>query len=254
LPCPYNRGDRSPNPMIKRVLVANRGEIALRIIRACQEEGLEAVAVYSEADRLAPHVRAAHTAVLLGAAPAAESYLNIPKLIAAAQNSGCQAVHPGYGFLSERAAFADACVQAGLVFVGPPAAAIRAMGDKTEARRRMQQAGVPVVPGTAATLRDAAEARREAKRIGYPVMLKAAAGGGGKGMRLVKTDADVDSAFQGARSEAQKAFGDGSVYVEKYLERPRHIEIQILADRHGRVVALGERECSIQRRHQKLIE
>ena len=240
--------------LIKRVLVANRGEIALRIIRACQEEGLEAVAVYSEADRLAPHVRAAHTAVLLGAAPAAESYLNIPKLIAAAQNSGCQAVHPGYGFLSERAAFADACVQAGLVFVGPPAAAIRAMGDKTEARRRMQQAGVPVVPGTAATLRDAAEARREAKRIGYPVMLKAAAGGGGKGMRLVKTDADVDSAFQGARSEAQKAFGDGSVYVEKYLERPRHIEIQILADRHGRVVALGERECSIQRRHQKLIE
>jgi acetyl-CoA carboxylase biotin carboxylase subunit len=240
--------------LIKRVLVANRGEIALRIIRACQEEGLEAVAVYSEADRLAPHVRAAHTAVLLGAAPAAESYLNIPKLIAAAQNNGCQAVHPGYGFLSERAAFADACVQAGLVFVGPPAAAIRAMGDKTEARRRMQQAGVPVVPGTAATLRDAAEARREAKRIGYPVMLKAAAGGGGKGMRLVKTDADVDSAFQGARSEAQKAFGDGSVYVEKYLERPRHIEIQILADRHGRVVALGERECSIQRRHQKLIE
>ncbi len=240
--------------LIKRVLVANRGEIALRIIRACQEEGLEAVAVYSEADRLAPHVRAAHTAVLLGAAPAAESYLNIPKLIAAAQNNGCQAVHPGYGFLSERAAFADACVQAGLVFVGPPAAAIRAMGDKTEARRRMQQAGVPVVPGTAATLRDAAEARREAKRIGYPVMLKAAAGGGGKGMRLVKTDAEVDSAFQGARSEAQKAFGDGSVYVEKYLERPRHIEIQILADRHGRVVALGERECSIQRRHQKLIE
>src|SRR5260221_4471235 len=240
--------------LIKRVLVANRGEIALRIIRACQEEGLEAVAVYSEADRLAPHVRAAHTAVLLGAAPAAESYVTIRRWIAAAQTTGCQAVHRGYGFLSERAAFADACVQAGLVFVGPPAAAIRAMGDKTEARRRMQQAGVPVVPGTAATLRDAAEARREAKRIGYPVMLKAAAGGGGKGMRLVKTDAEVDSAFQGARSEAQKAFGDGSVYVEKYLERPRHIEIQILADRHGRVVALGERECSIQRRHQKLIE
>ncbi len=240
--------------MLKRVLVANRGEIALRIIRACHEEGLEAVAVYSEADRLAPHVRAANTAVLLGPAPAAESYLNIPKLIAAAQSSGCQAVHPGYGFLSERAAFADACAQADLVFVGPPPAAIRAMGDKTEARRRMQAAGVPVVPGTAASLRDVHDARREAQRIGYPVLLKAAAGGGGKGMRLVRAEAEVESAFQGARSEAQKAFGDGSVYVEKYLERPRHIEIQILADRHGRVVALGERECSIQRRHQKLIE
>jgi acetyl-CoA carboxylase biotin carboxylase subunit len=240
--------------LITRVLVANRGEIALRIIRACHEEGLEAVAVYSEADRLAPHVRAANSAVLLGPAPAAESYLNIPKLIAAARDSGCQAVHPGYGFLSERAAFADACAQANLVFVGPPAAAIRAMGDKTEARRRMQAAGVPVVPGTAAALRDANDARREAQRIGYPVLLKAAAGGGGKGMRLVKAEAEVESAFQGARSEAQKAFGDGSVYVEKYLVRPRHIEIQILADRHGRVVALGERECSIQRRHQKLIE
>ena len=240
--------------MLKRVLVANRGEIALRIIRACHEEGLEAVAVYSEADRLAPHVRAANTAVLIGPAPAAESYLNIPKLIAAAKESGCQAVHPGYGFLSERAAFAEACAEADLVFVGPPAAAIRAMGDKTEARRRMQAAGVPVVPGTAAPLRDANDARREAQRIGYPVMLKAAAGGGGKGMRLVKAEAEVESAFQGARSEAQKAFGDGSVYVEKYLERPRHIEIQVLADRHGRVVALGERECSIQRRHQKLIE
>jgi len=240
--------------LIKRVLVANRGEIALRIIRACHEEGLEAVAVYSEADRLAPHVRAADTAVLLGPAPAAESYLNIPKLIAAARDTGCQAVHPGYGFLSERAAFADACVDAGLVFVGPSAAAIRAMGDKTEARRRMQAAGVPVVPGTAAPLRDAAEARREAQRLGLPVLLKAAAGGGGKGMRLVRAESEIESAFQGARSEAQKAFGDGSLYVEKYLERPRHIEIQVLADRHGRVVALGERECSIQRRHQKLIE
>ena len=240
--------------LIKRVLVANRGEIALRIIRACHEEGLAAVAVYSEADRLSPHVRAANTAVLLGPAPAADSYLNIAKLIAAAKSTGCQAVHPGYGFLSERAAFADACVEAGLVFIGPPASAIRAMGDKTEARRRMQAAGVPVVPGGAATLRDAGDARREAQRIGYPVLLKAAAGGGGKGMRLVRAEGEVESAFQGARSEAQKAFGDGSVYVEKYLERPRHIEIQVLADRHGRVVALGERECSIQRRHQKLIE
>jgi len=251
---PYDADTDDPHPLIKRVLVANRGEIALRIIRACHEEGLEAVAVYSEADRLAPHVRAANTAVLLGPAPATESYLNIPKLIAAARDSGCQAVHPGYGFLSERAAFADACTQADLVFVGPPAAAIRAMGDKTEARRRMQAAGVPVVPGTAMTLRDAHDARREAQRLGYPVLLKAAAGGGGKGMRLVKAEGEVDSAFQGARSEAHKAFGDGSLYLEKYLERPRHIEIQVLADRHGRVVALGERECSIQRRHQKLIE
>ncbi|HEV2670101.1 MAG TPA: biotin carboxylase N-terminal domain-containing protein, partial [Gemmatimonadales bacterium] len=239
---------------IRRVLVANRGEIALRVIRACHEEGLDAVAVYSEPDRLAPHVRQADAAVLLGAGPAADSYLDIGKLIAAARDSGCQAVHPGYGFLSERAPFAEACANAGLIFIGPPAGAIRAMGDKTEARRRMQAAGVPVVPGTAAPLRDPVDARREAKRIGYPVLLKAAAGGGGKGMRLVRAEPDVEDAFQAARREALKAFGDGSIYVEKYLERPRHIEIQVLADRHGRVVALGERECSIQRRHQKLVE
>jgi acetyl-CoA carboxylase biotin carboxylase subunit len=199
-------------------------------------------------------VRQADAAVLIGPAPAAQSYLVIDKLVAAARDSGCQAVHPGYGFLSERAPFADACVQAGLIFIGPPASAIRAMGDKTEARRRMQAAGVPVVPGTAAPLRDPVEARREAKRIGYPVLLKAAAGGGGKGMRLVRSEPEVEDAFQSARREALKAFGDGSIYIEKYLERPRHIEIQVLADRHGRVVALGERECSIQRRHQKLIE
>ncbi len=239
---------------LRRVLVANRGEIAVRVIRACHEEGLEAVAVYSEPDRLAPHVRQADAAVLVGPAPSTESYLDIRKLIAAARDTGCQAVHPGYGFLSERAAFADACTQAGLVFVGPPAAAIRAMGDKTEARRRMQAAGIPVVPGTTTPLRDPIEARKEAKRLGYPVLLKAAAGGGGKGMRFVARDGDVETAFQAARREAQKAFGDGSMYVEKYLERPRHIEIQILADNRGRVAALGERECSIQRRHQKLIE
>ena len=239
---------------LKRVLVANRGEIAVRVIRACHEEGLEAVAVYSEPDRLAPHVRDADAALLIGPAPSAESYLNIKKLIAAAKETGCQAVHPGYGFLSERAPFADACVENGLIFVGPPASAIRAMGDKTEARRRMQAAGVPVVPGTAAPLRDPAEAKREAKRLGYPVLLKAVAGGGGKGMRLVANDDEITNAFQAARREAQKAFGDGGVYVEKYLERPRHIEIQVLADHRGRVVALGERECSIQRRHQKLIE
>ena len=242
------------SPLIRRVLVANRGEIALRIIRACHEEGLEAVAVYSDADRLSPHVRAANAAVPIGPPPASESYLNIPKLIAAAKDSGCQAVHPGYGFLSEREAFARAVQDAGLTFVGPPPAAIKAMGDKTEARRRMQAAGIPVVPGTAAPVRDAAEARREAQRLGLPVLLKAASGGGGKGMRLVHTLEEIESALRGAHSEAEKAFGAGAVYIEKYLQRPRHIEIQILADRSGRVVALGERECSIQRRHQKLIE
>ncbi len=239
---------------LKRVLVANRGEIALRIIRACHEEGLEAVAVYSDADRLSPHVRAADTAVALGPAPAAESYLNIAKLVAAAQETGCQAVHPGYGFLSERAIFAEAVTEAGLVFVGPPAAALRAMGDKPEARRRMQVAGVPIVPGTTQALRDPAEARREVARLGFPILLKAAAGGGGKGMRVVSRETELASAFEAARSEAAKAFGDGAVYIEKYVDRPRHIEIQVLADAHGRVVALGERECSIQRRYQKLIE
>jgi len=239
---------------LSRVLVANRGEIALRIIRACHEEGLEAVAVYSDADRLSPHVRAANTAVAIGAPPAAQSYLDIGKLIAAATATGCQAIHPGYGFLSEREAFAKAVQDAGLVFVGPPPAAIKAMGDKPEARRRMQAAGVPVVPGSPGPVRDLAEARREAQRLGLPVLLKAASGGGGKGMRLVRALDEIESGLRAARSEAEKAFGAGAVYIEKYLERPRHIEIQILADRSGRVVSLGERECSIQRRHQKLIE
>src|SRR5213596_2272717 len=237
-----------------RVLVANRGEIALRIVRACHEEGLESVAVYSDADRLSPHVRAAHLAVPIGAAPAAESYLDIAKLLEAARATDCQAVHPGYGFLSERAPFAEAVTQAGLTFVGPPATAIRTMGDKTEARRRMQAAGVPIVPGSTRPVLDHEQARAEAVRLGYPVLLKATAGGGGKGMRLVRDGGELESAFQGAESEAVKAFGAGDLYVEKYLERPRHIEIQILADSYGRVVALGERECSIQRRHQKLIE
>ncbi len=239
---------------IKRVLVANRGEIALRIIRACHEEGLEAVAVYSEVDRLSPHVRAADLAVSLGPPTAAESYLDIPKLIAAAHGAACQAVHPGYGFLSERAPFAEAVAAASLEFIGPPAAAIRAMGDKTEARRRMQQAGVPIVPGSPRPLADHVQARPEAARLGYPVLLKATAGGGGKGMRLVREEAELEAGFEAAASEALKAFGAGEVYLEKYLDRPRHIEIQILADSFGRVVALGERECSIQRRHQKLVE
>src|SRR6059036_3208584 len=241
-------------PAIKRVLVANRGEVALRVIRACHEEGLEAVAVYSEADRLSPHVRAAELAVPIGPASAAQSYLDIPKLIDAARATGCQAIHPGYGFLSERAPFAEAVVAAGLVFVGPPATAIRAMGDKTEARRRMQAAGVPIVPGTTRPVADHAQARSEAARLGYPVLLKAAAGGGGKGMRLLREEGELEPAFEAAASEAQKAFGAGELYLERYLERPRHVEIQVLADSYGRVVALGERECSIQRRHQKLIE
>jgi acetyl-CoA carboxylase biotin carboxylase subunit len=236
------------------VLVANRGEIALRVIRACHEEGLTAVAVYSEADRLSPHVRAADAGVCIGPPPAAQSYLDADALIRAARETGCDAIHPGYGFLSERAAFAQAVTDGGLVFVGPPAAAIAVMGDKTEARRRMQTIGVPVIPGSTKPLGDPEQAVLEAGRIGYPVLLKAAAGGGGKGMRLVASAAELPAAFRAAASEAKKAFGDGGIYVERYLERPRHIEIQILADRHGRVTALGERECSIQRRHQKLIE
>src|SRR3989454_5019563 len=204
---------------LSRVLLANRGEIALRIIRACHEEGLEAVAVYSDADRLSPHVRAADLAVPLGPPPAAQSYLDIAKLIAAAQSTACQAVHPGYGFLSERAPFAEAVAAAGLEFVGPPASAIRAMGDKTEARRRMQAAGVPIVPGTTRPLADHAQARPEAARLGYPVLLKAVAGGGGKGMRLVRAEAELEAGFGAAAREAPKAVGGGEVVPGKYLRR-----------------------------------
>lgn len=238
---------------VNRVLVANRGEIALRIIRACHEEGLEAVAVYSSADRTAPFVRAADAAVHLGPPAPSESYLNIPRLLGAAVESKAQAVHPGYGFLAERAAFAEAVERAGLVWVGPPASAIRAMGDKTEARRRMIEAGVPVVPGAEHPITDPEEARALAAEIGFPVMVKAAAGGGGKGMRVVRDPRDLQAALGTAASEAQKAFGDASVYLEKFIERPRHVEIQILAD-DERTIHLGERECSVQRRHQKLVE
>jgi acetyl-CoA carboxylase, biotin carboxylase subunit len=239
---------------VKRVLVANRGEIALRIIRACHEEGLEAVAVYSDADRLSPHVRAANRAHPLGPPPAAESYLSIGKLIAAAKQEACDAVHPGYGFLSERAAFSQAVRDAGLTFVGPGPEAMAAMGSKTEARRRMRAAGVAVVPGTVEPQADAQGAARAAQETGYPVLLKAAAGGGGKGMRVVREPQDLPSAFRAAASEALKAFGDGAVYIEKLVERPRHVEVQVLADTQGRTVHVGERECSVQRRHQKLIE
>jgi acetyl-CoA carboxylase biotin carboxylase subunit len=238
---------------MKRVLVANRGEIALRIIRACHEEDLEAVAVYSDADRAGPHVRAADRAIAIGPSPPGQSYLSIDRLIAAALDSQADAVHPGYGFLAERAAFAEAVEAAGLTFVGPPAAAIRAMGDKTEARRRMEAAGVPVVPGAQLSPNDQSGTSVAAERIGYPVMVKAAAGGGGKGMRLVRKPEALSSAINAASSEALKAFGDAEVYLEKYIEAPRHIEIQVLADLE-RTIHLGERECSIQRRHQKLVE
>ncbi|MDH3571335.1 MAG: ATP-grasp domain-containing protein, partial [Gemmatimonadota bacterium] len=240
--------------MLNRVLVANRGEIALRIVRACHEEGIEAVAVYSEADRIAPHVKAADAAVELGPPPAKDSYLNVERILAAAQRTGADAIHPGYGFLAERAHFAEAVEQAGLVFVGPPSSAIRMMGEKTEARRRMAAAGVPIVPGTTELLRDADAAVEAARGVGYPVLLKAAAGGGGKGMRVARTPDEVRKGFGQASSEATTAFGDGSVYLEKFVERPRHIEIQVLADSFGAVTHFGERECSIQRRHQKLVE
>jgi acetyl-CoA carboxylase biotin carboxylase subunit len=240
--------------MLKKVLIANRGEIALRIVRACRELGVRSVAVYNEADRLAPHVLAADEAYPIGPSPSAESYLRGEVLIEVARRAGCDAIHPGYGFLAERAAFAAAVEEAGLIFVGPSSAAIEAMGDKTEARRRMMEAGVPVVPGTTEPLADVEAALREAERIGYPVMLKAAAGGGGKGMRQVQDATELPRAFEAAAHEALAAFGDGSVYLEKYLEGPRHIEIQVLADGHGRVLYLGERECSIQRRHQKMVE
>ncbi|MGH7508088.1 MAG: acetyl-CoA carboxylase biotin carboxylase subunit [Gemmatimonadales bacterium] len=238
---------------MKRVLIANRGEIALRIIRACHEEGLEAVAVYSAADRRSAPVRAADRAVDIGPPSPSQSYLSIDRLMAAARESGCDAVHPGYGFLAERAAFAEAVEAAELIWIGPPAPAIRAMGDKTEARRRMQEAGVRVVPGGVAPLEDLEAARVAADEIGYPVLVKAAAGGGGKGMRVVQEPDQLGPALESAGSEALKAFGDPSVYLEKFIEHPRHIEIQVLAD-DERTVHLGERECSIQRRHQKLVE
>ncbi|HWN05453.1 MAG TPA: acetyl-CoA carboxylase biotin carboxylase subunit [Candidatus Dormibacteraeota bacterium] len=238
----------------KKVLIANRGEIAVRVIRACRELGIATVAVFSEADRESLHVLAADEAVPIGPAPATESYLVIDRLIAAARATGTEAVHPGYGFLAENAAFAEACQAARLTFIGPPPAAIRAMGDKMSARRVAIKLGVPVVPGTEQPVTDDGEAARVATQVGYPVMLKAAMGGGGKGMRLVRAAGELPSALRAARAEAGAAFGDAAVYIERYVEEPRHIEIQVLADAHGGVVHLGERECSIQRRHQKLVE
>ncbi|MDH3297509.1 MAG: acetyl-CoA carboxylase biotin carboxylase subunit [Gemmatimonadota bacterium] len=239
---------------LRKVLIANRGEIAVRIARACRELAIPCVAVYSEADRGAPHVAASDEAVHIGPAAASDSYLNADRLLEACVRTGCDSVHPGYGFLAENAKFAARIEQAGLTFIGPPAAAIAEMGDKTVARRRMTDSGVPVVPGSGGPLASAEEALSAAERAGFPVLLKAAAGGGGKGMRVVERAPDVARAFDAASREAGQAFGDDRVYVEKYLENPRHVEVQILADRHGTVLHLGERECSIQRRHQKLIE
>jgi acetyl-CoA carboxylase biotin carboxylase subunit len=240
--------------VLRAVLVANRGEIARRVFRACRRLGVGTVAVYSEADRDAPHVSEADQGVLLGPAPARESYLDIERILDAAHRSGADALHPGYGFLSENWRFAEACARAGLTFIGPPAEVIRAMGDKTEARRLMAAAGVPTVPGSPGPVADAAAGEAVAGRIGFPLILKAAGGGGGIGIARVDRAADLAAAFATATRRAQSAFGNAAVYLERYLERPRHVEVQVFADHHGAVVHLHERECSIQRRHQKLIE
>jgi acetyl-CoA carboxylase biotin carboxylase subunit len=240
--------------MFRRILIANRGEIALRVVRACQELGVQSVAVYSDADAQAPHVREADYAVRLGPAPSRESYLRGDLIIEAARRTGAEAIHPGYGFLAERESFARAVRDAGLVFIGPPAEAIAAMGSKTDARTLAVAAGVPVVPGTTTAVRDAGEASAVASEFGYPVLLKAAAGGGGKGMRVVHEQSELASALDAARREARNAFGDDAVYIEKFIAGPRHVEVQILGDSHGTMLWLGERECSVQRRHQKMIE
>lgn len=238
---------------MKRVLIANRGEIALRVIRACRELGLETVAVYARGDESLPHVLLADQAYCIGPAPAQQSYLNVQNLLTVAMGTEADAIHPGYGFLAENAGFAQLCGTCGLTFIGPPPQAIEAMGNKDRARQMMAAAGVPIVPGTG-ILEDAAEAEKLAAEIGYPVLLKAAAGGGGKGMRLVEEPGKLAQALEMARGEAEAAFSDASVYMEKYILRPRHVEIQVLADNHGNVIHLGERDCSVQRRHQKLIE
>jgi acetyl-CoA carboxylase, biotin carboxylase subunit len=240
--------------VFSKVLIANRGEIALRVIRACRELGMGTVAVYSDADAMAPHVREADEAIHIGASPSAESYLRGDRIIEAARRTRAEAIHPGYGFLAEREWFARAVREAGLVFIGPPPEAIAALGSKTAARQLATKAGVPIVPGTKEALRDVEEAKAIAADLGYPVLVKAAAGGGGKGMRVVERSSDLRGALEAAQREARNAFGDDAVYIEKYLAGPRHVEIQVLADQHGTVLSLGERECSIQRRHQKMVE
>jgi acetyl-CoA/propionyl-CoA/long-chain acyl-CoA carboxylase, biotin carboxylase, biotin carboxyl carrier protein len=240
--------------MFEKVLVANRGEIAIRVMRTLKEMGVGSVAVYSEIDRDAPHVREADEAFLLGPAPPAESYLNVEKIIDTAEKAGAEAIHPGYGFLAENAPFAEACEKAKISFIGPPAKAIEAMGSKTEARQIMDKAGVPIVPGAIEPVETVEEAKKQAKEIGYPIACKAAGGGGGKGFRVADTEAELEEAFEGAAREGEKFFSDPTVYLERYLEDPRHVEVQVLADAKGNVIHLGERDCSVQRRHQKLIE
>jgi acetyl-CoA/propionyl-CoA carboxylase biotin carboxyl carrier protein len=243
-----------PAPMFEKVLVANRGEIAVRVMRTLKEMGIASVGVYSEADRQTPHVREADEAFLLGPPVPAESYLDIEKIIAIAKEAGAEAIHPGYGFLAENAGFATALADAGLVFIGPPATAIEAMGSKTRAREIMKEAGVPIVPGSTEPSPDVDSARKTAEQIGYPIACKAAGGGGGKGFRVARTPEELEAAFEGAAREGEKFFSDDRVYLERYLDDPRHVEVQVLADSHGNVIHLGERDCSIQRRHQKLIE
>lgn len=240
--------------MFKRVLIANRGEIACRIIWACQELGIETVAVFSEADREALHAQLADQAICIGPPPAAQSYLNFPAVISAAEVANVDAIHPGYGFLSENAHFAEVCEACHIKFIGPSPEIIRLMGDKARALETMKSAGMPILPGSEGVVEDEAQALEVAQRIGWPVIIKAVAGGGGRGMRIVRSRTELANALEAARMEAQAAFGNGDVYIEKYLERPRHIEIQIMADERGHIVHLGERECSIQRRHQKLLE
>jgi len=240
--------------MFNKILIANRGEIAVRIARACKEMGIAPVAVYSDVDRVALHVSQCYEAYRIGGSESRESYLNIERVVDAAKKCGAQAVHPGYGFLAENANFAQACIDAGLVFIGPTPAAIRAMGNKLEARTAMKKAGVPIVPGSDGPVKDAKDAAKIAGSIGYPVLLKAAAGGGGKGMRVVKNSGEFEAALQLTMGEAQAAFSDASVYIEKFVENPKHIEIQVMADSHGHIITYGERECSMQRRYQKVIE
>ncbi|HEX6666977.1 MAG TPA: acetyl-CoA carboxylase biotin carboxylase subunit [Solirubrobacterales bacterium] len=240
--------------MFQKVLIANRGEIAIRVARTLREMGITSVAVYSEIDRDAPHVRAADEAFLIGPAVPAESYLNIPKIIETAKEAGAEGIHPGYGFLAENAEMARACDEAGITWIGPPPEAIEAMGSKTRAREIMEKAGVPIVPGSTEVAKDVEEARKQAEEAGYPVACKAAGGGGGKGFRVAMTPDDLEEAFEGSAREGEKFFSDDRVYVERYLEDPRHVEVQVLADGHGNVIHLGERDCSIQRRHQKVIE
>jgi acetyl-CoA/propionyl-CoA carboxylase biotin carboxyl carrier protein len=240
--------------MFSKILIANRGEIAIRVARACKEMGITSVAVYSEIDRDAPHVHACDEAYLIGPAIPAESYLSIEKIVNACKESGAEAVHPGYGFLAENADFARALEEAGIVFIGPPASAIDAMGSKTQAREIMEKAGVPIVPGATEPAKDLDEARKQADAAGYPVACKAVGGGGGKGFRVAMTPDDLEEAFEGSGREGMKFFSDDRVYVERYLEDPRHVEVQVLADKQGNVIHLGERDCSIQRRHQKVIE